>query len=63
MTMKDLKNIASDCGNASRWAEVQCGDGSTKNYRIISLGTKHARLLTGSGNVFQIHPSEILKAW
>ena len=58
MTIQQIKNIASDCNKASRWAQTE-----TATLRIVGIGRKNVRLMHGNGRVETVQPEYILKAW
>jgi len=58
MTTNELKNIAGDCKNTSRWATV---DGKT--LRIVAVGRTAVRLMTGSGRIITVAHADIQAAW
>lgn len=66
MTLRQIKNIADDCQNNTRWAELRMVKdwyGPPDRARIIGIGRKYIRLMYLNGEVMTVEPSEIVKAW
>jgi hypothetical protein len=64
----DIKRIKADCGDfrkASRWAEVRSDFDSTKfdAFRIVGIGVKFCRVMTGGGVVINVDPKDIRRVW
>lgn len=65
MTIAQLKRDCSDCRKTHRWAEVRSDfePGKYTQYRIIGIGRKYVRVMSGGGTIFNAKPEDIRKAW
>lgn len=65
MTLDQIKKSASDCRTTSRWAEVRSDFDPTSftAYRIVGIGSKHVRVMSGAGTIFNVQPADVRRAW
>lgn len=65
MTLDQIKRNCSDCRKTHRWAEVRSDFDvtSTTNYRIVGIGRKNVRVMSGAGTIFNVVPTDIKRAW
>lgn len=66
MTMQEIKDIAGDYQQASRWAAlsiVTAEARKTVNLRIISIRRNTVRVMHANGTTRLVQPEDIEKAW
>lgn len=62
MTIKQIKNIASDFRRCSRWASVRSAE-RNESYRIVGIGREKVRVMAGNGDIFSVDPADVKSVW